>query len=97
MIFLLQDIIVHPDYSFQEKTNDIALLELVNPVYFSEFLRPACLQTYLSDENPNTNLTTTGWGIISPQCKLIGPEISFISQFDARYLLFQGEILQMLY
>lgn len=38
-------------------------------VYFSEFIRPACLQTYLKDESPNVELAIVGWGIVSPQCK----------------------------
>lgn len=66
-----QEITLHPEYSLTRKMNDIALIELVKPVFFSESIRPACLQTYLSDENSNTDLTVTGWGIVSSRCKLV--------------------------
>lgn len=65
-----QEITLHPDYSLERKTSDIALIELVSPVFLSQTLRPACLRTYLNDENPNKNLTITGWGIVSAKCKL---------------------------
>lgn len=66
----IKDIISHPDYSYGKKINDIALIELVLPVYFSETIRPACLQTYLRDENTNMDLAIAGWGVVSTECKL---------------------------
>lgn len=72
-----QDIVIHPDYSFLKKTSDLALIELVKPVYFDESVRPACLQTYLSDEHPNADLIVAGWGIVSARCKLCDLEIEY--------------------
>lgn len=51
--------------------NDIALIQLTERLWFTDRIKPACLQTDLNDENPNVNLIVTGWGIILPLCKLI--------------------------
>lgn len=50
----------------------------MQPVYFDESTRPACLQTYLSDENPDTSLTVAGWGVVSPICKPSDLEVEYI-------------------
>lgn len=63
-------IIKHPNYSYLKKKNDIALIKVTERIAFTEFIRPACLQTNLEDEKPDVKLIVTGWGIVSTQCKL---------------------------
>lgn len=52
------------------KKNDIALIRLKNSIEFTMNVRPACLQTDLHDENPNADLTVTGWGLVSTESEL---------------------------
>lgn len=60
--FSKQEIILHPRYKLFEKKNDIALLKLGQRIYFSETIRPACLQTDARDEDSSVDLIVTGWG-----------------------------------
>jgi len=61
--FLVEEILIHPEYNKTSKYNDIALLRLDNAVKFNDHIRPACL-------NNNDNIdyshkvTATGWGSI---------------------------------
>ncbi|XP_031640193.1 melanization protease 1-like [Contarinia nasturtii] len=61
----IEQIIRHPNYSSTSSKNDIALIRVTRSIEFSEFSRPACLQTLSSDINPKANLIVTGWGMIS--------------------------------
>lgn len=61
--FLVDEIIVHPDYIKTSKYNDIALLRLDNKVQLNDHIRPACL--YTNDNiNYSQKVTATGWGSI---------------------------------
>lgn len=51
----------HPKYKSLEKKNDIALL-LVERIFFSDSIRPACLQTDTKDEDSSVDLIVSGWG-----------------------------------
>lgn len=53
-------IIVHPDYRYPQKYNDIALLKLKRTVRFTKFITPACL--YTKDNIPQRKALATGWG-----------------------------------
>lgn len=52
------------------KKNDIALIRLTNPIEFDADAKPACLQTDSRDEDADTKLIITGWGIVSTESKL---------------------------
>lgn len=56
----IDKIIVHPDYRYPQKYNDIALLRLRNIVRFTKFIRPACL--YTKQDIPQRKAVATGWG-----------------------------------
>lgn len=65
-----QSIIKHPEYSLTAKKNDIALILVAKRIWFTNFIRPACLQTDLTNADFNTAFTLTGWGIDGDECKL---------------------------
>lgn len=50
---------IHDDYSTETKHNDIALVELAEPVTYSKKIRAACL--YTESDDP-LGLIVTGWG-----------------------------------
>lgn len=52
-----------------EKKNDIALVRVNKRICFTEYIKPACLQTHVEDEGPNVVLTALGWGLVAPQGK----------------------------
>lgn len=56
----IQRIIVHPQYRYPQKYNDIALVKLRRHVKFTKFIRPACL--YSKNSIPQTKAIATGWG-----------------------------------
>lgn len=39
----IKNIIIHDDYHYFQKINDIALFELESKVIFTKYIRPACL------------------------------------------------------
>ena len=53
--------IIHPQFN-KTLANDIALLELKNPIQFSKKLLPACLNDNL-DENYGSPILITGFGV----------------------------------
>lgn len=60
----IKKIILHPDYKSSNAYNDIALIELEEPVpAYSKVLKPACLYTDINDIDPNVLLHVTGWGV----------------------------------
>lgn len=67
--FFYLRIIRHPEYSARTKKNDIALIQLVRRIQFSETKKPVCLETDTSDVDSNIELTVTGWGVDSLECK----------------------------
>ncbi|XP_050497180.1 venom protease-like isoform X1 [Diabrotica virgifera virgifera] len=58
--YLISRVIVHPGYSAPYKYNDIALLETQQPVVFTNFTRPACLN--LNHNVAQSQAIATGWG-----------------------------------
>lgn len=61
---LLQKIIKHPNYSKYTKKNDIALVQLVQPIEISPIIHPACLHTDFSDLPTDVTLVVAGWGSV---------------------------------
>lgn len=66
-ISLKKEIIRHSDYSSLTNKNDIALIRLLEKIYFSDLISPACLQTDLHDEKTDVKMIVTGWGKISSE------------------------------
>lgn len=58
--YLIKQVVVHPEYKYPEKYNDIALLESHKRIQISEVVRPACLYTK-SRINQKT-VSAAGWG-----------------------------------
>ncbi|XP_059045033.1 serine protease snake-like [Achroia grisella] len=56
----IRNVISHPEYTRRQKYHDIALLRLEKPAKFSSTLNAICL--YTSGEDPDRDLTITGWG-----------------------------------
>ncbi|XP_073831829.1 serine protease persephone-like [Musca autumnalis] len=55
------DIHIHPDYTHARSYNDIGILELEQPVTYSENIYPICLNTKIED--PTDVAYVTGWGL----------------------------------
>lgn len=60
--FTITKIIKHPNYTHIAHYNDIALLRLDRPAVFSDFVRPACLQTHSNFDQYSGVLIVAGWG-----------------------------------
>lgn len=69
MVFCLQNVFRHPDYIFRTKKHDIALIQVVGDLLWTENIRPACLHTDIHDLGPDINLTLSGWGTTDPKGK----------------------------
>lgn len=55
--------IAHPDFRLNSYYNDIGLIKLLEPIQFSQYIRPACLPE--ADTLISNNLFVTGWGLTS--------------------------------
>ena len=58
----LSQIVVHPDYNNTFLNNDIALMKLSRPVFFTDYIRPVCLASNTSQFYTSTSCWATGWG-----------------------------------
>lgn len=61
----------HSQYSRATHKNDIALIRLKEEILFSFDVRPACLNTEISDEDTDAILYVIGWGSTSAYSKLM--------------------------
>ncbi|XP_070533440.1 transmembrane protease serine 9-like [Ptychodera flava] len=53
---------IHPDYVSTTDDNDIAMVELTQPIDFTDLIRPVCLPTKETVLEPGTVCYVTGWG-----------------------------------
>ena len=53
---------IHPDY--QDMINDLAILELEEPVEMSDSIKPACIANYnnIKIDTDTGSVVTSGWG-----------------------------------
>lgn len=58
----IKRIVIHPNYGSSNSYNDIALIELAEPVPLTKNIHPACLHTDINGVEPNRHLQVTGWG-----------------------------------
>lgn len=63
----IQQIVRHPNYRSSRNYDDIALIQLSQPVEFNSTLRPACLNTNVADLNTTLQLIVTGWGNVGSE------------------------------
>jgi secreted trypsin-like serine protease len=56
----IERFIIHEAYNWQTRENDIALVRMKQPVTFTTFIRPACLQQF--ENIGKTKAIATGWG-----------------------------------
>ncbi|WP_031146641.1 S1 family serine peptidase [Streptomyces erythrochromogenes] len=64
-IYQVSQAISHPDYNPQTLVNDIAVLHIKGPIYFSEKVQPARLDSQGTGVDVGQRLTATGWGLTS--------------------------------
>lgn len=69
----IKEITVHPEYKCTKPRNDIALLELNDPLEWSEFVSPVCLPIEFGKSGyqkfENVLATVAGWGWTSENSK----------------------------
>lgn len=56
----LVSIISHNSYDGNKINNDIAIMELAQPVTYNDYISPVCIAE--EDVSAGTNCVTTGWG-----------------------------------
>ncbi|XP_078055358.1 suppressor of tumorigenicity 14 protein homolog [Mustelus asterias] len=78
----IKQIIVHESYNPQTFNNDIALLELANPVTFSSVIQPICLPDATHNFPVGKSVWVTGWG----RLKEDGPEAKVLQKAELRII-----------
>ncbi|XP_071989123.1 transmembrane protease serine 12 isoform X1 [Engystomops pustulosus] len=58
-------IVIHRNFGSATMDNDLALLELANPVKYTEYVLPVCLATRMLQVDPLAQCFITGWGTTS--------------------------------
>ncbi|XP_075122523.1 transmembrane protease serine 12 [Leptodactylus fuscus] len=71
----IKKIIIHRNFDSRTVDNDIALLELANPVKYTDYILPVCLATPALQVDPLAQCFITGWGTTS-----VGGKISDMLQ-----------------
>ncbi|XP_051790796.1 serine protease 27-like [Erpetoichthys calabaricus] len=61
----LKNIFIHPNYTNYVTGNDVALLQLQQPVNYTNVIRPVCLPRKSDVFTPKDDCWVTGWGAIS--------------------------------
>ncbi|XP_069826380.1 transmembrane protease serine 12 [Dendropsophus ebraccatus] len=61
----IKKIIIHRNFDQQTMNNDLALLELVNPVTYTDYILPVCLATQELQVDPLSQCFISGWGTTS--------------------------------
>lgn len=78
-------VIVHPDYNWSIQDNDVALIELRDPVKFSASIKPIQLVSSIEDEAKlvqGKKLRVTGWGAIEQG----GKGVAALQYIDVPYI-----------
>ena len=60
-LYLPKRFVLHEEYDFNTLHNDIALIELAEPIHYNREIAPVCLPTSLP--TPRAICTATGWGL----------------------------------
>ncbi|CAN2389003.1 serine-type endopeptidase activity [Pristimantis euphronides] len=78
----LKQIIAYEGYSSKTHDNDIALLELSEPVNFNQNIRPVCLPRPSENFADNKSCYVTGWGALQDD----GPPSNTLQQAEVRII-----------
>lgn len=63
-IYIITDVIVHPDYKYPSTYNDIALMKVDTAVKFNSHIYPICLPPSNYNLSVNKKVLATGFGAI---------------------------------
>ncbi|XP_045513880.1 serine protease snake-like isoform X2 [Pieris brassicae] len=88
----IKRIVKHPNFNSPLKYFDIAIIELMDQVKFSDLIQPACLWTASNIGTLGKEATITGWGVTETAGKTTSPELQavlldFIDSNDCDRLL----------
>nr|XP_014352096.1 PREDICTED: ovochymase-1 [Latimeria chalumnae] len=67
----IKSIFVHKNYKNGSHDYDIALLQLSTPLYYDDYVRPACLPCTENAPTPSSLCIVTGWGAINEGGQLV--------------------------
>ncbi|KAG8430717.1 hypothetical protein GDO86_020087, partial [Hymenochirus boettgeri] len=74
VMMTLSDIFIHPSFSVIGSSGDIALLQLSNPVQYTNYIMPVCIPTPDVVFPSGLNCIVTGWGSIRQSVSLPFPQ-----------------------
>ncbi|XP_078088037.1 enteropeptidase [Mustelus asterias] len=91
-------ILMNPHYNKRTKDSDIALMHLVSPVNYSEFIQPICLPARTQQFLPGMMCNIAGWGAVAkngpPASVLQEAKIPLVSKRKCQQQLPQYNITQ---
>uniref|UniRef100_A0A670JF75 Peptidase S1 domain-containing protein n=1 Tax=Podarcis muralis TaxID=64176 RepID=A0A670JF75_PODMU len=65
----LKRVVEHESYIPQQQVNDIALIELDDPIQCSDYIQPACLPESFVDVSAMAHCYIAGWGYTQEKCE----------------------------
>uniref|UniRef100_A0A8C6X9X8 Peptidase S1 domain-containing protein n=1 Tax=Naja naja TaxID=35670 RepID=A0A8C6X9X8_NAJNA len=68
----IKRIIFHQDYNPTTKINDVALIELDNPVIFNDYVQPICLPPVSLDSDAFSICYVSGWNSSGERVRMEG-------------------------
>lgn len=77
--FTVSQRIAHPDYRSDSQYHDVGLLKLDNPVKYTSYVRPGCLDT--SSNLVERKFIATGWGSV----EFAGSNSDILQKVDLDY------------
>ncbi|XP_069764926.1 acrosin-like isoform X3 [Narcine bancroftii] len=63
------EVIKHENYNPDTEANDIALIKVTNPIVFTNYIQPVCLQNQRLDIAELKPCVTAGWGMVEGKDK----------------------------
>ncbi|XP_078416606.1 enteropeptidase [Cetorhinus maximus] len=75
---LIDRILMNPHYNMRTKDSDIALMHLVSPVNYTEFVQPVCLPDRKQQFSPGMMCYIAGWGKVLQS----GPPASVLQEAE---------------
>jgi len=73
----------HPQWSPNDLSNDIALIELPSPIEFNDYIKPSCLPKDGDVVNPGDLITCIGWGKPSDTSGGISPVLRMVQDLPS--------------
>lgn len=71
---LIKRLLIHQEYSSADQSNDIALLELNEPVQCSPYIQPVCVPNGTLNVAQLDNCYVAGWGATTARCEFLKME-----------------------